>query len=78
MGKLTERGEIVNDGFATLADENGDDTLTRPAAAAESADAERTGEDERQDQDSPGPADIPAPPVIETADDQDAAGRENR
>jgi hypothetical protein len=83
MGELTERGEIVASGGARLADPTGDDTLNRPEGTAESADAEQTPQGEADQgaeagsSSAPGPADIP-PPVVEKADDQDAATRENR
>lgn len=87
MGELTERGEIVAAGGAQLADQNGDDTL-KPLDQSDARGDSPDVETERQDpgaQDppaegdpAPGPADIPAPPVVETADDQDAGARENR
>jgi hypothetical protein len=84
MGKLTERGEIVAAGGSALADATGDDTL-RPLDQSDARDASSDVETERQDPadsgtpaDAPGPADIPPAPVVENADDADAAARENR
>lgn len=78
MGKLSDRGEILAQGGAALAGADGDDTLTpitdRPDARGVSPDVEG----EKDPEATPGPADIPAPPVVETADDQDAGTRENR
>lgn len=72
MGRLTDRGEAVAAGYAALATNDGDDTLSRPDAPAETAGAEQD------------PADIPAPPegypagADETASDVDADARETR
>lgn len=83
MGKPTERGEAVAAGYSTLADENGDDTLTVPEDrsgdnGATDTDAEtETGEEAGSSASPPGPADIPSPPVIETADET-TAGKETR
>lgn len=91
QGGLTARGEAVAGGYATLAAADGDDTLTVPDEnqSADNGATDTDGETERGTEDetaapntdsspSPGPADIPAPPVIETADDTTAATRENR
>lgn len=85
---LTERGKAVAAGFNALA-ADGDDTLTVPADDATrdqstgtdegttDGPAEQAGETETPDPGAdataPGPADIPAPPVIETADEDTSA-----
>lgn len=83
---LTERGAAVAAGYNALA-ADGDDTLTVPADQSTGTDgattdgpAEQTGETETPDpagQAAPGPADLPAPPVVETAD-EDLSGVETR
>jgi len=82
---LTGRGRAVYAGQNALA-ADGDDSLTlvdQPTGTDESAPvqagAEQTGEAEAPDPAGTpaGPADIPAPPVIETAD-ADTSGVETR
>lgn len=73
QGGLTARGEAVAAGYAAL-DVDGDDTLTVPDdQPADDGASDTAGEAETQDPAGDvvapaGPADIPSPPVIETAD----------
>ena len=75
MGALTPRGEAVNEGYAALADATGDDSLTIPENlpddnGAADTDVEAETQDPAGEEIPPaGPADIPAPPPIETADE---------
>ena len=73
MGKLTDRGEVVQAGYAALA-VDGDDTLTMPEDATPAADSTAPEQETiTPDDNTGGPA-----PVRETADDQSAADRETR
>lgn len=75
MGRLSDRGEAVSAGGAQLAAADGDDTLNQPTGTDGSAATVQTGEveaaggaDAPDSAALPGPADIPAAPVVETAD----------